>query len=603
MEELLIGKPINDTKGKEVGRTPVEIKDFKENHTDTTVSFTITADKAKIDEFEREKKGLYGKFKLTGTLSTSNMTLFDTSSRLVKYDTPEDIFSVFYDIRVDFYVKRKNLLVENLRLEQKKLSNKARFVEAVCAGELVVSNRKRTDILQELQDKGFDCFKKDPKTNEATNSPDEEEENNDTSSDAEIAKGYEYLLGMKIWSLTFEKAEELRRQLEEKNQALLALEATSPTQIWLNDLDAIEVALDERDVALQEAVEAEKRAQKKNASHQAKKKTKNKGSKKKKDEWDSESEGDSEEEGTDSDNAQIAASKQTASRPRATVKAARPTAKKVPATKPPATKRPATKPSSSLSVLADLNDVTHSALDDLNDVTNSALDDLNATHSALVALDAKAAPKAAAPKAAAKAAPKAAAKRVTKTAPKAAVKAAPKVAVKPSKAADSESDSDEDILGPSLLERMRVKMVVSPPAKKPAARANMKTSKMIDMEESDTDSVESAQDSLGELDSNAFVPASVTPARNKVGKSTQAKKKPAPTKKATVSRGAAAAKKTQKSIDLCDSDSDNFEFNSDEEENVVKKPVASARVGRNANKKVYYAFSDGNDDDEDSGFE
>jgi hypothetical protein len=254
-------------------------------------------------------------------------------------------------------------------------------------------------------------------------------------------------------------------------------------------------------------------------------------------------------------------------------------------------------------VLADLNDVTHSALDDLNDVTNSALDDLNATHSALVALDAKAAPKAAAPKAAAKAAPKAAAKRVTKTAPKAAVKAAPKVAVKPSKAADSESDSDEDILGPSLLERMRVKMVVSPPAKKPAARANMKTSKMIDMEESDTDSVESAQDSLGELDSNAFVPASVTPARNKVGKSTQAKKKPAPTKKATVSRGAAAAKKTQKSIDLCDSDSDNFEFNSDEEENVVKKPVASARVGRNANKKVYYAFSDGNDDDEDSGFE
>ena len=72
---------------------------------------------------------------------------------------------------------------------------------------------------------------------------DDEEEDDDTSSDAELAKGYEYLLGMKIWSLTFEKAEKLRQELGEKAKELEELQGTEPSQIWLNDLDAIEAAL------------------------------------------------------------------------------------------------------------------------------------------------------------------------------------------------------------------------------------------------------------------------------------------------------------------------------------------------------------------------
>ena len=55
-------------------KSPSEISDFKENHTDTTVSFTVTATKEKIDEFEKFKGGLYGKFKLQTTISTKNMT-------------------------------------------------------------------------------------------------------------------------------------------------------------------------------------------------------------------------------------------------------------------------------------------------------------------------------------------------------------------------------------------------------------------------------------------------------------------------------------------------------------------------------------------------
>ena len=525
LEEMIAGN----------GKKAPEIKDFKENHTDTTVSFTITADKEQIDEYEKDKKGLPGKFKLVGTISTSNMVLFNTEARLVKYDTPEDIFATFYDLRLDYYDRRKNLMVANLRMDQRKLANKARFVEEVCEGNFIVSNRKRTQILRELNEKGYETFNKDGKAIDGAESPDEEEEAVDeTSSDADLAKGYEYLLGMKIWSLSFEKAEELRAQLEEKTTTLTALEATSPSEIWLNDLDAIEVAMDEREAAMDEAVLDEKRAQKKNAKHQqAKKKTQKKSQNKKgkkKDAWDSEMEDDTDDAGDqfdeDSDIEVIAVAP----------KAKKPTAR-ARTIKPPAIKPVIAKPS-------------------------------------------------------------------VKPAPAfmAAPKAVPKAATKPPKAGECDSDSDDEMLSASLMERMRTKLIVSPQGKKkPLSRT-----KMIQLDESlDASSVASVADSLAELDANTFAPASLTPATKKVTKKAATKKatvSTAGTKKVVARKGAAATKKVQKAIDLSDSDSDSddFEFASGEENRVQKSSVAPARVGRNATKKrTTYVFSD---DDEDGSF-
>ena len=84
------------------------------------------------------------------------------------------------------------------------LENKARFVfvEEVCRDELVVSDRKKTELLAELKEAGYDLF---PKESADVNAEEEdygEEIEDDDTSDAELAKGYEYLLGMKIWSLT-----------------------------------------------------------------------------------------------------------------------------------------------------------------------------------------------------------------------------------------------------------------------------------------------------------------------------------------------------------------------------------------------------------------
>lgn len=278
-----------------------EIKDFMENHTDATVSFTITADKAKIDEWEKVPKGgLMAKFKLNSTLTNSNMTVFDPESRITKYESPEDIMKEFYNYRMDYYVKRKNLLVHKLEREQRMLSNKARFVQEVCDGQLIVSNRKRAALLKDLQDRGYELFDK----NDASEDTDEDED----ISTSTLSKGYEYLLGMKIWSLTYEKAEELRHQLDERTKELQDLQATSPSQIWLKDLDNIEKALDTRDEVYAGYEAEEKYAQNKSQKAQAKKAKKavaasKKG--KKKDEWDSDLESDEDDAGFSDDEVRV----------------------------------------------------------------------------------------------------------------------------------------------------------------------------------------------------------------------------------------------------------------------------------------------------------
>ena len=135
------------------------------------------------------------------------------------------------------------------------LENKTRFVEEVCEGALVVSDRKRTELLAELKERGYAVFQNETTNDEGVSANDVDSDDEDPVSDENMphidrSKGYEYLLGMKIWSLTFERAEELRIQRGQKAKELESLESTPPENIWLADLNAIEVLLDERDRAL-----------------------------------------------------------------------------------------------------------------------------------------------------------------------------------------------------------------------------------------------------------------------------------------------------------------------------------------------------------------
>lgn len=54
------------------------------------------------------------------------------------------------------YQKRKDFLEGQMEAEASKLSNQARFILEKCSGVVVVENKKRKTIVEELLKKGYD---------------------------------------------------------------------------------------------------------------------------------------------------------------------------------------------------------------------------------------------------------------------------------------------------------------------------------------------------------------------------------------------------------------------------------------------------------------
>lgn len=124
LEKMLTGDKVNDKKKKKGDeenlvddKADSGIQDFRENHTDTTVSFTVTATKEAIDAYNADKGGLIKAFKLTTTTSTNNMTAFDNEGTIRQYNTSLDILREFFNQRLIFYIARKDMLLHKMRKE------------------------------------------------------------------------------------------------------------------------------------------------------------------------------------------------------------------------------------------------------------------------------------------------------------------------------------------------------------------------------------------------------------------------------------------------------------------------------------------------------
>ena len=190
---------------------------------------------------------MYKFFKLETTIKTTSFNLFDENGHIHHYDSPQAILDSFFDFRYPLYQKRKDYLIEKMEKEMKRLSNLARFVLAVVNRELIISNRPRKSILQDLVKMGFDTFYSEEKklvseqSEEVVIQGEKQEEEPSIPMDEktrDLSRGYEYLLKIRIDTLTKERVEELKRDLESCRQQLEDLKNTTTKTMWENDLDA-----------------------------------------------------------------------------------------------------------------------------------------------------------------------------------------------------------------------------------------------------------------------------------------------------------------------------------------------------------------------------
>ncbi|KAK1965691.1 topoisomerase IV [Colletotrichum sublineola] len=226
LEEVISG-----TKG------PVWIKDYKEFNDHKNVHFVIQMDDKHTKDVLAD--GLLERFKLSKQIATSNLVAFDTRGQIRKYEKVEDILEEFYNYRLDMYAQRKKHWLGVYHSDFRKLSEQARFIREIIEGKLVVAKKKKQVLVEELAKRKYEAFPKNKDKNVKKKSTDEDMEGNDEDEEEndEQTNGYDYLLSMPIWSLTYERLEKLQRQIENKKAEHDALLALSVKDLWVQDLD------------------------------------------------------------------------------------------------------------------------------------------------------------------------------------------------------------------------------------------------------------------------------------------------------------------------------------------------------------------------------
>jgi DNA topoisomerase-2 len=214
LEDLI--EPGLNKEGKKI--VPL-VKDYDDMSRDTTVDFTITLQKGKVDELESSQlehgcNALEKLFKLYSTSSTTNMHLFDSSDKLKKYDTVEEIIDDYFVTRLQMYIKRKEFMIESLEKKLVVLSNKARYIQELLDGTIDLRKRKKSEIVDMLQEKGYDVIDEDGE--------------------------FKYLVKMPMDSVSEENVEKLNGEHQDKLDELLRIKETTEQQMWFVELENLE---------------------------------------------------------------------------------------------------------------------------------------------------------------------------------------------------------------------------------------------------------------------------------------------------------------------------------------------------------------------------
>jgi DNA topoisomerase-2 len=189
------------------------VKEFISKSTEKNVEIRITFLNNVLSSLENdiEKSGINGVeklLKLTTTVSTSNMHLFNKDFKLKKYSNIEQIIDEFYDIRHDAYEKRKQNLIKQYNIVLTKVSMKAMYITLVL-DNIIDLRRKTTRQIEEL-------FHKHQLI--------------------QIDESFDYLLKMPMISVSEENYLKLLQDKTDTEIELHRLQNTSVKEMWLKEI-------------------------------------------------------------------------------------------------------------------------------------------------------------------------------------------------------------------------------------------------------------------------------------------------------------------------------------------------------------------------------
>ena len=247
--ELPIGRWTDDM--KKVLATLVRdstVKGYREHHTEDKVHFIINMTRNKIVAIDASEGGFEKIFKLEETINTSNMHLFNAQGVIHKYDTAEDILEAYYPVRRAMYAKRRQHQLRSMSSKLVKLENKAKFLEMVSNGDIVLIGKSKADLENDLiahqfipEHQGGAGNSMEDLGDDDTTGEDEDGEDGDHV--VKNTQNFDYLLRTPLSSITIENVEATKKETETLRKTKEQLENTHEVELWQHDLQDLRKTL------------------------------------------------------------------------------------------------------------------------------------------------------------------------------------------------------------------------------------------------------------------------------------------------------------------------------------------------------------------------
>ncbi|VBB18314.1 DNA gyrase/topoisomerase IV [Yasminevirus sp. GU-2018] len=200
----------------------LKIESIKKNPGNNNINMVITFKGQELQKMF--KAGTLEKFlNMTQSLSVTNLNMFNAKGKMTKYDSIEDVLREFYEYRLGMYEKRKEFFLLKLQNDLDISTYKVKFIKEYLAGTIKIAKKKVTEVISQLEAKGYPKMAHDHRTPEA-------------------GRSYRYLTDMSILTLTDDKIKELEENMEHCQMLYDQYLNTPIKKIWLKELDEFLVA-------------------------------------------------------------------------------------------------------------------------------------------------------------------------------------------------------------------------------------------------------------------------------------------------------------------------------------------------------------------------
>lgn len=212
-------------KDKDGNKIPKKISKFHNYCTSNTVHFMIKPAGDWIPDMDKTLK------MMKSTHSLNNMVTIDRNHYPTTHKRIEDMIDLWMPKRLRFYELRKEYLLGLYEHDKVIASNRYIFVKAVAEKKLDMS-RPKAEVEKDVAKMGLKkmLIKEVPKNGE------EFEQEEETKKKKKNEPSYKYLFSLNMLSMTKEKLEKLRKEIDVNEKRIQDLKVISPVDLWKVDM-------------------------------------------------------------------------------------------------------------------------------------------------------------------------------------------------------------------------------------------------------------------------------------------------------------------------------------------------------------------------------